>query len=87
MREIATTTRFIKDLRRAKKRGRNLTKLASCIEHIRTDMLPKTAQPHKLAGQKRDIWDLHIEPDWILLYEIDATTLTLIRTGSHADLF
>jgi mRNA interferase YafQ len=31
--------------------------------------------------------DLHIEPDWLLLYKIDGNDLILARAGSHADLF
>ncbi|MFN7257137.1 MAG: type II toxin-antitoxin system mRNA interferase toxin, RelE/StbE family, partial [Microcystis sp.] len=31
----------------------------------------------------------HIEPDWLLLYKIerDEESLTLVRTGTHSDLF
>ncbi|MBQ3465191.1 type II toxin-antitoxin system mRNA interferase toxin, RelE/StbE family [Candidatus Saccharibacteria bacterium] len=31
----------------------------------------------------------HIEPDWLLIYKIqnDILILTLVDTGSHADLF
>jgi mRNA interferase YafQ len=31
----------------------------------------------------------HIEPDWLLVYQIinDNLILKLIRTGSHSDLF
>ena len=32
-------------------------------------------------------WDCHIEPDWLLLYKVTDTELTLVRTGSHAELF
>lgn len=31
--------------------------------------------------------DIHIEPDWLLIYKADDENLWLIRTGSHADLF
>jgi mRNA interferase YafQ len=31
--------------------------------------------------------DLHIEPDWLLLYRVNETELMLARTGSHSDLF
>ncbi|WP_425597283.1 type II toxin-antitoxin system mRNA interferase toxin, RelE/StbE family [Veillonella atypica] len=33
--------------------------------------------------------ELHIEPDWLLIYAIkdDILVLSLTRTGSHSDLF
>jgi mRNA interferase YafQ len=31
--------------------------------------------------------DVHIEPDWLLIYYVEGDALHLIRTGSHADLF
>ena len=33
--------------------------------------------------------ECHIEPDWLLVYQIidDELILRLIRTGSHSDLF
>ncbi len=36
-----------------------------------------------------DLIELHIEPDWLLIYAIkdDILVLSLTRTGSHSDLF
>ena len=33
--------------------------------------------------------ECHIEPDWLLVYQIvnDTLILKLIRTGTHSDLF
>jgi hypothetical protein len=31
--------------------------------------------------------DLHIEPDWLLLYRIEGDELQLAGTGTHSDLF
>jgi len=31
--------------------------------------------------------DLHIEPDWVLIYTLDDETVRLERTGTHSDLF
>ena len=28
-----------------------------------------------------------IEPDWLLIWDDDGSTVTLIRTGTHSDLF
>jgi mRNA interferase YafQ len=31
--------------------------------------------------------DCHIEPDWLLLYAIDGSSVVLARMGTHSDLF
>jgi mRNA interferase YafQ len=31
--------------------------------------------------------DLHIEPDWLLIYRVKDDELQLARTGTHSDLF
>lgn len=44
---------------------------------------------HKLTGEYKGCWECHIKPDWLLIWQInsDTNTLTLIRTGTHSDLF
>lgn len=43
---------------------------------------------HDLTGK---VWkgcrECHVGGDFLLAYEADATSITFIRTGSHADLF
>ncbi|MDO5116564.1 MAG: type II toxin-antitoxin system mRNA interferase toxin, RelE/StbE family [Synergistaceae bacterium] len=40
-----------------------------------------------MKGNLEGCRDLHIETDWLLLYEIKENTLGLARTGTHAYLF
>ena len=51
-------------------------------------LLPKQ-KDHALSGDYSGFRECHVEPDWLLIYAIDGTTLvlTLARTGSHSDLF
>ena len=42
---------------------------------------------HRLAGNMSPYWECHIEPDWLLIWDDDGSTITLIRTGTHSDLF
>lgn len=46
---------------------------------------------HKLSGEYCGVRECHIEPDWLLIYDksgnVDTGNLTLIRTGSHSELF
>ncbi len=54
---------------------------------IAAEPLPARLKDHPLTGGWRGWRDLHIEPDWLLLYKIDGNDLILARTGTHADLF
>jgi mRNA interferase YafQ len=49
--------------------------------------LPARLRDHPLKGEWRSYRDLHIEPDWLLIYRIDGITIHFVRTGTHADLF
>ena len=45
---------------------------------------------HQLVNSTRFIecWECHIEPDWLLVYQIDGDEfiLLLVETGSYRDL-
>jgi mRNA interferase YafQ len=82
------TGQFRRDIRRAQKRGMDMTKLRDVLSLlIAAEPLPPRLQDHPLTGDWHGWRDLHIEPDWLLLYKIDGNDLILARTGSHADLF
>jgi mRNA interferase YafQ len=49
--------------------------------------LPSIYKDHALGGNWKHHRDSHIEPDWLLIYKVDANDLYLVRTGTHADLF
>ena len=49
--------------------------------------LPASYRDHPLKGDWHGFRDLHIEPDWLLLYRVEGKELQLARTGTHADLF
>jgi mRNA interferase YafQ len=88
MRVPIYTRQFERDLKRARKRGRNLEKLKliaqTLIEGKKLDPLHRD---HRLIGDFVGRRECHIESDWLLIYKIDADRLILERTGSHADLF
>ena len=85
---LLTTTAFEKDLKRVGKQGRNLDKLEAVVNLLQSQKpLPTRCRPHLLRGNWTGHWDCHVEPDWLLLYRVTATSLILVRTGSHAELF
>ena len=84
--EIKLTTRFKKDLKVLKKRGKDLQVLGEVIDTLANgELLPIKNQDHSLNGYR----ECHIYPDWLLIYKIEASilALVLVRTGSHSDLF
>jgi mRNA interferase YafQ len=54
----------------------------------RGDPLPARYRDHALTGDRRGQRDVHVKPDWVLVYRADAGRglLRLERTGSHSDL-
>ena len=79
---------FKRDIRRAQKRGKDLAKLRKVLTVLVSQApLPVRYRDHPLRGPWSGYRDLHIEPDWLLIYRVEAGELRLARTGSHADLF
>jgi len=79
---------FKKDVKRQKKRGRDLAKLKVVIELLVAGKdLPQQYLDHGLSGNWNGWRDCHIEPDWILIYKSSPDSITLGRTGTHSDLF
>ncbi len=75
-------------MKRAEKRGKDMEKLkAVLLLLIEGTPLPATCGDHPLKGDWKGFRDLHIEPDWLLLYRVEGDELQLARTGTHADLF
>ncbi|MGK7932408.1 MAG: type II toxin-antitoxin system YafQ family toxin [Microcystaceae cyanobacterium] len=80
--------RFKKDVKRLKKRGKNMEKLKTVIDTLlKNKSLAPKYKDHSLTGNWNGYRDCHIEPDWILIYKISENNLFLVRTGSHSDLF
>ncbi len=85
---IKTTNAFEKDVIKMRKRGRVINKLEYVVGIVVEEKtLPAKYRNHKLLGNYRGLMECHIEPDWLLIYEIGDNTLYLIRTGTHSDLF
>ncbi len=88
MRQIAQRRQFRHDLKRQKRRGKDIGDLIAAVELLAEQgALPSAYNPHKLSGEWSGVWECHIEPDWLLIYGVTDDEVLLIRTGSHADLF
>lgn len=88
--QIRWTNQYKKDIKLAKKRHYKIEELEQVV------FMLASAQPleerycdHALEGNWKGHRELHIRPDWLLIYQIkdDVLILELSRTGTHSDLF
>ena len=89
MYRIQYTTRMKRDVKRMKRRGKDLSKLGAVLTMLsQGDKLPVSNKDHQLSGNLSDFRECHIEPDWLLLYQIfeDTLILSATATGTHSDL-
>lgn len=87
---LVLSGKFKRSLKIAKKRGLNIDLLDSIVEKLLHGIpLEAKYKDHALVGNYKGYRECHIQPDWLLIYliENDILTLTLIDTGTHADLF
>ena len=85
---LLTTRHFNRDLKRARKRGKDIAKLHAVVNILlKGERLPRRCRAHALSGDWQGFWECHLEPDWLLIWKQEEDTLTLVRTGTHSDLF
>ena len=88
--EVRFTGQFKKDLKRVKKLRKNTDELFAVIDKLSNgETLDEKYRDHGLSGNYKGCRECHIEPDWLLIYEIDDGILVLMlyRVGSHSELF
>lgn len=89
MYKIQYTTRMKHDVKRMKRRGKDMSKLLSVLSMLsKGEKLPDSNKDHQLSGNLKDFRECHIEPDWLLMYQIfdDTLILSATATGTHSDL-
>ena len=88
--EVKFTNQFKKDLKLAKKQNKDLDKLFEVVNILANDStLDARYCDHDLSGNYKGTRECHIEPDWLLVYEIrdGVLVLMLYRLGTHSELF
>ena len=79
---------FERDLKKAIKRGFDLSKLKKVTSLlIQEKPLPQRHRNHRLKGNFSGYWECHITPDWLLVYKKTEKKIYFTRTGTHSDLF
>ncbi|MDD6616672.1 MAG: type II toxin-antitoxin system YafQ family toxin [Lachnospiraceae bacterium] len=87
---VQFTNQFKKDLELAQKQKKNLDKLFEVIDILANGgTLDPKYRDHDFTGKYRGTRECHIEPDWLLIYEIrvEVLVLMLYRLGTHSELF
>jgi len=90
MYKIEYTKRFKKDVKRAVKRGYNMSLLENAIDLLqKTGTLPPEYKTHILHGDYAGKYECHIKSDWLMIWEQndDILKLLFLATGTHSDLF
>ena len=88
--KVKTTKRFDKSFKKAINGGCNSEAFQTVLSLLITNgRLPACYHPHKLSSRFNFVWECHISPDWLLLWQQDdqELTLLLIDTGTHSVLF
>ena len=87
---LTMTGQFRRDLKLAKKRGLDMELLFAVLELlVAGETLPPRYNEHMLVGNYRGLYECHIQPDWLLIYDRSDVLriIALQRTGTHSDLF
>ena len=90
MLKIVPSNRFRRDLKLAAKRRLDLSLLRQVVNTLAGQKpLEQHYHDHELTGDYAGFRECHIQPDWLLVYRVEAQELELFlfRTGTHADLF
>jgi mRNA interferase YafQ len=88
MRELSYSRSYAKGLRRMVRRGKDPNLIISIIDSLASNMpLPAKHEDHPLRGNFQGFRECHVEPDWLLIYQVEDDRLYLAATGTHADLF
>ena len=88
--EVRHSSQFKRELKLAIKRNYDINKLEQVINMLENDQrLPVQYKDHSLSQNWAGYRECHILSDWLLIYQIDETdmTLNLARTGTHSDIY
>ena len=88
MRRLRRSSHFKRDVRRLARRDCGFAEFCRVIELLVAGRpLEPRHRDHPLRGGYSGTRECHVEPDWLLVYELCEGEVILVRTGTHADLF
>lgn len=89
---LIPTTKFKKDLKKIKHNLSDFVIVSQVLKILQKkgiDGIPLKMKLHKLRGVYKNDWECHIKPDLLIIwFQIEKPkTITLIRIGTHSELF
>ncbi|MBR1374520.1 MAG: type II toxin-antitoxin system YafQ family toxin [Cardiobacteriaceae bacterium] len=54
---------------------------------LNKEALAEKYKDHQLTGNYQDCRECHIRPDLLLIYQVAAEEIKLVRIGTHSELF
>ena len=67
------------DVRLMRKRGKDISKLVAVLDVLSSGAaLPPKCKDHQLTGNLHDFRKCHIEPDWLLMYQVLRTSSSFL---------
>lgn len=79
---------YKKDLRAAERQHKPIERLDEALALLAgRQPLTRSCHDHPLKGEWRGFRELHLAPDWLLVYRVEGDELLLAGLGSHDDLF
>lgn len=88
MRIAGYTAQFKRDYKKAASRGKDMSAIEQAMYLLTMEsQLPNNYKDHQLKGVWKIYRELHIGPDWLLVYRLVDDKVIFHRTGTHADIF
>ena len=88
MRELSRNRRFEIELRLALHAGLSFDDWQHLSYLLaKYDALPEEYDEHQLTDNWEGHWDCHLAGDLVVIYRRTAKKVTLVRIGTHAELF
>ncbi len=82
------TGSFKRDYKKAMKRNYDISLLDAVVRNLINEVpLDGKHKDHALVGNYEGYRECHIQPNWLLIYQIGNGMIVFERTGTHSDLF
>jgi mRNA interferase YafQ len=90
MLKVEYTSKFKRDLKLTNRQKKNMALLLRIMKNIEHEKpLSPQLKDHALTGNWKSHRELHLEPDWLLIYKLipEEKVVIFVRTGTHSNLF
>lgn len=89
MNTLKLTTQFKKDLKKYKYQQEKIDALEEVLKKLRNgETLPPELKPHRLIGNYNGHMECHVGNDLLLIcWDREKEIITLVRFGTHSELF